>query len=133
MLADALAADYAEALAAMADDLNTPVALAAAYRGANGILGRHRQSPLSGASARTAQRFLDQVDALLGIVYAAEAPADPPENDALAEQVDALLVARTEARQSKDWARADAIRDELAALGVEVMDTPAGPTWRRLT
>lgn len=129
----ALAEIYDEALAAMADDLNTPVALAAALRGANAVLGRHRQQPLSGASARAAADYLDRVNALLGVVRSetGAAPAADAEDDALAEQVEALLVQRTEARAAKDWPRADAIRDELDALGVEVMDTPAGPEWRR--
>ena len=129
---DLLEAAYAEALAAMADDLNTPVALAAALRGTNAVLAQHRQRPLSAASARTAAAFLDRVDALLGIVRS-EHPAGPdePGDDGLAARVEPLLAQRTEARAARDWARADAIRDELDALGVEVMDTPSGPEWRR--
>lgn len=130
-LADALDAAYAEALAAMADDLNTPVALAAALRGAGDVLKAHRREPLSGASARRARAYLDDVEALLGIVGTGAADDTPADDDGLAAQVEALLVQRTEARAAKDWARADAIRDELDALGVEVMDTPAGPEWRR--
>ena len=53
VLADDLDAAYREALGAMADDLNTPVALAAAYRGANAVLAAHRAAPLSAASAET--------------------------------------------------------------------------------
>jgi cysteinyl-tRNA synthetase len=41
------------------------------------------------------------------------------------------LEQREEARQRQDWAAADRIRDELAAQGVEIIDTPAGPRWRR--
>ena len=132
---DGLSADldaaYADALAAMADDLNTPIALAAGLRGAGAILKAHRDAPLSGASARAADAYLDRIDALLGIVHA-QVPADAAEAaDDLAAQVEPLVVQRTAARAAKDWARADAIRDELAALGVEVVDTPAGPEWRR--
>ena len=132
---DGLSADldaaYADALAAMADDLNTPIALAAGLRGAAAILKAHREAPLSGASARAADAYLDRIDALLGIVHA-QVPADDAEAaDDLAAQVEPLVVQRTAARAAKDWARADAIRDELAALGVEVVDTPAGPEWRR--
>ena len=29
----------------------------------------------------------------------------------------------------RDWARADAIRDRITAAGIEVEDTPDGPTW----
>ncbi|WP_420456859.1 cysteine--tRNA ligase [Rubrivirga sp.] len=126
-----LDAAYAEALAAMADDLTTPIALAAALRGTNALLKTHRESPLSGASARAGASYLDRVDALLGIVPSAT-DADASAEDPLAAQVEPLVAQRTEARAARDWARADAIRDELAALGVEVMDTPAGPEWRRV-
>ena len=46
-LETALDAAYAEALSAMADDLNTPVALAASLRGVNEILTVHRGDGLS--------------------------------------------------------------------------------------
>ena len=46
--------------------------------------------------------------------------------------MESLLAERIEARAAKDWARADAIRDEIDGLGVVVMDTPSGPTWRRV-
>ena len=44
--------------------------------------------------------------------------------------VEARLRERAEARKAKDFARADEIRAELKAGGVELMDTPAGTTWR---
>jgi cysteinyl-tRNA synthetase len=131
VLAEPLDAAYAEALAAMADDLNTPVATAAAYRGAMAILGRLRQGPLSGASARAAAAYLDRVHDLLGFLRA-DAPSDGASDaDPLATQVEPLLVERAEARASKDWPRADAIRGALDALGVDVLDGPEGTTWRR--
>ena len=134
LLAGDLDAAYTEALAAMADDLNTPVALAAAYRGANAVLTAHRAAPLSAASAETAAAFLDRVNDLLGVVrseYGEAAGGVEADDDGLAERVDVLLAERTAARAAKDWARADAIRDEIDGLGVVVMDTPAGPEWRR--
>ena len=67
-LAEPLGAAWADTLAAMADDLNTPQALAAAYRGAGEVLTADRSAPLSAASAQTARQFLDRVDGLLGIV-----------------------------------------------------------------
>ena len=119
-----------EMLAAMADDLNTPVALAAAYRGANAILAAARDGGLSAASGASATAFLDRVQALLGIVRSEATEQAPADDGGLAAEVEALLAERTEARDSKDWPRADALRDRLDALGVIVMDTPSGPTWR---
>ena len=44
--------------------------------------------------------------------------------------VERQIEARNEARKGKDFARADAVRKELTELGVELMDGPAGTTWR---
>ena len=45
-------------------------------------------------------------------------------------QVQAMLDQRAEARKAKDWARADQIRDRLKEMGVEVMDTAEGTSWK---
>jgi cysteinyl-tRNA synthetase len=75
-------------------------------------------------------------DALLGLRLA---DLDPREIDrrrsvadldpAEVEQIERLIADRTQARKERDWPRADEIRAELEKLGVQVTDTPAGPTW----
>jgi cysteinyl-tRNA synthetase len=47
-----------------------------------------------------------------------------------AAAVEARIAERTAARAAKDFARADEIRKGLQGMGVELMDTPAGTTWR---
>ncbi len=47
-----------------------------------------------------------------------------------ADAIEAKIVARGEARANKDWAAADSLRDELLEMGVEIMDSPEGTTWR---
>jgi cysteinyl-tRNA synthetase len=47
-----------------------------------------------------------------------------------AAAVEARIAERTSARAGKDFARADEIRKALSAEGIELMDTPAGTTWR---
>jgi cysteinyl-tRNA synthetase len=44
--------------------------------------------------------------------------------------VETRIGERAAARAAKDFARADQIRKDLQATGVEVMDTPAGTSWR---
>jgi cysteinyl-tRNA synthetase len=44
--------------------------------------------------------------------------------------VEARIVERTAARAAKDFARADEIRNSLRDEAIELMDTPAGTTWR---
>ena len=117
-------------LAAILDDLNTPVAIAAAIEGVKLMQGF---GTLNAAAAESARSWLDRTNALLGI-YAydngrTEAAADAP--DPLAKQVETLLAERKAARNARDYARADAIRDKLDQLGIEVMDTPEGPKWKK--
>ncbi len=47
-----------------------------------------------------------------------------------ARHVEAQLQARKDARAAKDFAASDRIRAELKALGVEVLDSPSGTTWK---
>ncbi|TVZ06178.1 cysteine--tRNA ligase [Trebonia kvetii] len=46
------------------------------------------------------------------------------------QEIERLVAERTQARAEKNWPRADEIRAELDALGVQVTDTPSGPTWQ---
>ena len=54
-------------------------------------------------------------------------------DDKLTQAVDVLVAGlleqRAEARAAKDFATADAIRDRIKAAGIEIEDTPTGPTW----
>jgi cysteinyl-tRNA synthetase len=131
-LGDRLAGIYDRTLDAMCDDLNTPQALAVAHEGVKLLHGM--KGDLNAASAQSAQRWLEQTNALLGIVWSeydgANAPADDSTDDPFAEKVDALIEERTQAREDGNYDRADAIRDELDAMGIEVMDSSDGTTWR---
>jgi cysteinyl-tRNA synthetase len=130
---DRLSDIYERTLDAMCDDLNTPQALAVAHEGVKLLHGIG--DDLNAASARSAQRWLEQTNALLGIVWSEYdgdgPPADDAADDPLAEKVDALIEERTQARADGNYDRADAIRDELDAMGIEVMDSSEGTTWRK--
>lgn len=105
---------------ALADDLNAPRALALVWAVA-------RSESLSDADRRDLLRSFEPVLGLrLGEPL--EEAAEPWEQD---PRIDGLLAERQAARAAKDWARADRIRDTLAAEGVEIVDTPDGPRWRR--
>jgi len=105
--------------AAMADDLNTPRALAVVFD----VL---KSDALEPADRRD---LLAGFDASLGLGLADAEVADlAQESD---PRISALLEERQAARKNRDFATADRIRDELAAEGVEIIDTPEGPRWQR--
>ncbi|QPH53399.1 cysteine--tRNA ligase [Pontivivens ytuae] len=106
------AAVPASVLEALADDLNTPRAIAALHALADPA------ELLTGAS----------VLGLLGDGIG-EWAAEPEASDEVAASIMALIAARADARAAKDFARADAIRDGFVAAGVVVKDTPDGAVW----
>jgi cysteinyl-tRNA synthetase len=105
---------------ALADDLNAPQALAALWDAV-------RADDLSPADRWA---VLADADRALGFGLA-DATAPDADESGSDPRVDALVAERQAARAAKDFATSDRIRDELAAEGIEIVDTPTGPTWRR--
>jgi len=124
---------YDRTLAAMLDDLNTPEAIAAVIEGFKLLHGMKNQ--LNRASADAAREWVSSVNALLGVVeHEHAAPAgDAADEDPERAEIDALVAERQAARAGRDFERADAIRAELTGRGIEVMDTPEGAVWKRVT
>ena len=117
-------------VAALEDDLNTPLAIAELHA----LLDRLNKAddPASQASLTGA---LLAAGRLLGLLQADPETWftwAPPAAAALDETaIRARIEARAAARKAKDFAAADRIRDELAAQGVTIEDGPKGTTWRR--
>ena len=137
---DATAADYEKAnendfpaavLTALADDLNTPKALAALHRLAAQVRGAD-----TAAARRHAREQLLAGGWLLGLLGRTPAAYSRgeggPANRTAADvaQIEALIAERDAARHEGDFARADAIRDKLAQRGVKIEDTPEGTQWK---
>ncbi|HWE59363.1 MAG TPA: cysteine--tRNA ligase [Solirubrobacteraceae bacterium] len=103
----------AEFFDALADDFNTPRALAAAFdwvreaNRSNGSVGDADLREMLGVLALENLLDLERV----------QAP----------EEAETLMRRREAARAGRDWAQADALRDQLHALGWEVRDGPDGP------
>ncbi len=125
---DKTALAYLDAVdAAIASDLATPKLLAT-------LQDALRDPEVTSDGLRV---VVAAADALLGLRLADLNPAEvegrrsaadlAPEQVAVIER---LIADRTQARKEKNWPRADEIRAELDALGVQVTDTPAGPTWQ---
>lgn len=114
---------------ALADDLNTPNALAELSRlagEANAAADRHDVL----AMGRAKSELLD-AGALLGLLTVTPQAWEQGSDGAENARIDGLVAARVAARKSRDFAEADRIRDALAAEGIEIMDSADGSTWRR--
>ena len=110
---------------AMDDDLNTPQALAALFDLARDV----NRASAEGRSVVAAQETLRELAGVLGLSLREPETAEDAE---FAARVEALVARRAELRAARDFAGADAVRAELAAMGVELADSPSGPTtWRR--
>jgi cysteinyl-tRNA synthetase len=96
-------------LEALADDLNTPLALS-------------RLSAIEdGATLRASAK-------VMGLLEQGATAWFQGEGDS---RIDGLVAARTEAKRNRDFAEADRIRAELAAEGILLEDGPQGTSWRR--
>jgi cysteinyl-tRNA synthetase len=114
--ADAEARPAPGVLEALADDLNTPKAIAEMHALKNAA-GRK-------ALAGTLAFFGFREDGFSDWrARRAPAPALPP------EEIERRIAARLDARRQKNFAEADRIRDELAALGIVLKDGKDGTSW----
>ncbi len=111
--------------AALADDLNTPEALAVLFDLAKEI---------NKTKAPELQALLKKLGTILGLLQ--QDPAQFLQGDTSAidpAQVEALIAERKAARQAKNFAESDRIRDALKTMGIELKDHPDGTTdWLAL-
>jgi cysteinyl-tRNA synthetase len=141
-----IAAAEGKILAALDDDLNTPVALAELgelAKTANDLCDlltkRKKDAALvreGGKLARAAREALVLATGILGLLgtpsslYRERTRARRLVVRRLSpDDIEEKLRQRAEARQQKDFARADQLRAELIALGIDVADSPEGSTW----
>jgi len=115
-------------LAPLLDDLNTPAAMAELKRLAGELDAAVRKGLPAASQLKQDLMALAEV---MGFLRAEpQAWFQGGADEGLKAKIDALISARDAARVAKDWSEADRIRAELTALNVEVMDGPAGATWR---
>ncbi|MCW0232536.1 MAG: cysteine--tRNA ligase [Ferrovibrio sp.] len=114
-------------MTALADDLNTPKALAELHQIANAA----NKATDAAERARLKGELL-AAGWLLGLLQ-----QDPTAwlkgtgaADVDAAAIEALIAERKAARARKDWAESDRIRDELAGRGILLEDKAGETTWR---
>jgi len=110
--------------AAMADDLNTPEALAALFTLVSDLNAQDDHVALTREERDAVVAFLDETDG----IFSAWTKA----TDSLDAEVEALIEARKAAKAAKNWAEADRVRDQLKGLGIVLEDRKDGTTgWRK--
>lgn len=123
---DIAASDF---MAALLDDLNTPVAIAALHQMAR------RLNKAEGSEKTRRKGELLAAGNLLGLLQ-----QDPEawfrqargQGAAISEQaIEKLIAERTAAKKARDFGRADDIRQQLSEKGVVLEDTRDGTKWRR--
>ena len=116
-------------MAALCDDLNTPMALAELN-----ALAKDAQKAEGVQAKALAKARLLAAGELLGLLH-----MEPQvwfqgelQSDSDAARFDALIAERQSARSAKNYGRSDEIRKEFADAGVVIEDTAAGARWRRI-
>ncbi len=128
--------------AAMDDDFNAPGALgtlSALFNELNELTDKPpvKDKPLVGRTLVALREQVRRIAPALGLLE------DEPKSWLLRRrerlvaargidpsQVEALIAERARLRAAKDFAGADGVRAQLLSTGVEIMDTPAGTTWK---
>lgn len=112
-------------LEALADDLNTPAALAVLHE-----LVSELNKAGDADKAHLKGEFLASAS-LLGLAYQDPEVWFKGQTGDDEAQIEQLIAERAEAKKNKNWARADEIRNDLKARGIILEDTPQGTTWKR--
>jgi len=114
-------------VAALADDLNTPLAISYLHEIANNLNKADTENDI-----RHYKALLLSSATLLGLLQ-----QDPElwfrgKADGISEdEIAALIMERAEAKKAKNFARADEIRTQLKEAGILLEDTPAGTNWKK--
>ena len=111
---------------ALADDLNTPLALSYLHETLSNL---NKAETIEERSKYKSELLANAY--MLGLLY------NDAENwfkgaDEDNSEIETLIAKRAEAKKNKDWATADAIRNELKEKGIVLEDGAQGTTWKRL-
>lgn len=106
--------------AAVADDLNTPIAVSVLFD----VL---RDAKLANPEKQALAR---EFDTIFGLGFEKDI-LKAEKGEEWPETIAARVAARDAARLAKNWAESDRLRDELVRAGYEVLDTPKGTRLKK--
>ena len=113
-------------MAVMNDDFNTPKAMAVLFELAKEV-NKTKDTGLAGLLVKLGNQI-----GLLEQSSEEFFKFQPSGSELTEEMIVQLIEDRKKARADKNFARSDEIRDELSALGVELLDSSEGTSWRRV-
>ena len=123
-------APNAKLMEALADDINTPLALSVLHE----IVNNLNKAETMEDKAKYKSELLASAD-VLGLLY--QEPevwfkGGAGEKGGMSEaDIEAKIAERLAAKKNKDYALADQIRNELKEAGIILEDTPSGTSWKR--
>ena len=112
---------------ALADDLNTPLAVSQLHALCDLAFEPDRLP--AGATPESLLAAIHELAGLLGVLSSAPAAWFHAGDDQA--EIDTLVAARLAARKARDFAEADRIRDVLKDRGITLEDSSTGTIWRR--
>lgn len=111
----------------IADDLNTPQALASLFNLITQVNIMISRDEITRSDGEKVRAFFFELDSILGLKL-----SDTEGDNALSDEEQALIDERAKVRKEKNFKRSDEIRDLLKERGIEIKDTPTGVVWKRV-
>lgn len=131
--ADFAGAWVSEFVGAMNDDFNTPKAISVLF-----ALAAEVNKAVKVGDDEQALEFANLLKTLASTLGLLSVPASQflqasvGEDGLSADEIERMIDERAAAKKAKDFAKADQIRQSLKEQGVELEDSRAGTTWRRV-
>lgn len=113
--------------AAMDDDFNTALAIAAVFDYTRALNSYAREADKAALAA--AVELIRGIDTVLACI---EPKAKGGEDELTPKLMELIIAVRQKARKNKDWATADYIRDELKNIGIALEDGADAVHWKRI-